>query len=161
MLALTGEEHEIEWLLNTPFSERNPVLSPDGRWMAYSSDQSGVIEVYVRAFPDAEDELTLVSQGGGRWPVWAPDSDELFYRSPEGMMVVAFETEPRFRVRTTQLLFEETLTYSLSGRGTGRTYDIAPDGQRFLVVKRFDTAPPQIILVQNWFEELRRLVPVD
>ena len=161
VLSLTDEEHEIEWLLNTPFSEFSPALSPDGRWMAYTSDQTGLIEVYVKPFPNVEDGRTPVSQGGGNWPVWAPGGGELFYRTPEGLMMVAFETEPSFRVRTRALLFEETGVYNWS---VGHTYDIAPDGQRFLMIKEggggTDDAPaPQIILVQNWFDELQRLVP--
>ena len=161
MLSLTDEEHEIQWLLNTPFSELSPALSPDGRWIAYASDQTGFIEVYVKPFPNVEDGRTPVSQGGGSWPVWAPGGAELFYRTPEGLMVAAFETEPSFRVRTRGLLFKETGIFNWNW---GHTYDIAPDGQRFLTIKEGgagtdDASAPELILVQNWADELQRLVP--
>ena len=83
VLSLTDEAREIEWLLETPFSERNAMLSPDGRWMAYTSDQSGRSEVWVRPFPDVEAGQRPVSQSGGGWPVWAPTTNELFYLTPE------------------------------------------------------------------------------
>ena len=159
MVALASEEHGVEWLLATPFVEMNPALSPDGRWLAYESNQSGAMEVYVKPFPNVDDGQTLVSQRGGRWPVWAPsDGDlELFYRTSEGMMAATLDAEPRLRVRAREHLFEnEVFT------GDGRTYDIAPDGARFLVVKESvsgETAGAQIILVQDWFDELQRLVP--
>ena len=137
------------------------MLSSDGRWMAYTSDRSGLVEVYVRPFPNVEEGLEQVSQGGGEVPVWAPEGGELFYRTPAGMMVATFETEPSFRVRARELLFEGTGIFT----GFGRTYDIAPDGQRFFFVKQgagTDTATrAQVILVQNWFEELKRLVPTN
>ena len=160
MLSLTDEERETTWLVRTPFDERNPVLSPDGHWMAYTSDRTGVVEVYVKPFPNVDDEREQVSQGGGNWPTWAHNRNELFYRTAEGMMVVAYEAEPGFRPQSPALLFEETGIYT----NLQRSYDVAPDG-RFLVVKAGTSTTDnskvgQIILIQNWFDELQRLVPV-
>ncbi len=160
LLSLTDKE-DMSWLLNSPSAESNPALSPDDRWIAYASDRSGVIEVYVRPFPDSrQGPETLVSQGGGNWPAWAPEGDELFYLAPQGMMAVAVEREPRFRVGTRELVFGVAGIYTAAER----TYDINPDDRRFLVIKEgagADTALPQIILVLNWADELQRLVPVD
>ena len=90
--------------------------------------------------------------------MWLPNEDGLFYRTPEAMMMATFETDPRFRVRTRERLFEETGIARLGGR----TYDVHPDGQRFLVAKLGATdTQNQVILIQNWHEELKRLVPVD
>ena len=154
MLSLDGESHEIDWLLDAPYNERNPALSPDGRWLAYASDQSGTVEVFVRPFPNVEDGLIPISQGGGNWPAWAPDGDELFYKSAEGMWAARVETEPNFLVRARDLLFEDTLSRRA---GSERTYDVAPDGQRFLMRTG---EPAQPIFFQNWTQELKRLVPV-
>ena len=161
MLSLTDNDHAIQWLLNTPFNERNPAVSPDGRWIAYTSDRTGVAEVYVKPFPNVDAGREQVSQGGGNWPTWAHKTNELFYRAAEGMMVAAFETEPDFRSRPSELLFEEEGIYT----NLQRSYDIAPDG-RFLVVKQAnlagdDPSTGQIILIQNWFEELKARVPVS
>ena len=160
-LSLTSEQPEIEWLLSTPFREQNPRLSPNGRWMAYESNQSGAFEVYVRPFPNVDDDLVLVSQGGGRWPVWSPNSDELFYRTPEGMWVATFESEPRFQVRSHELLFTDPGSYRIGFNVVGHNYDIDPSGQRFLLVKLVSAASPSIVLVQNWVDELNRLVPIQ
>jgi len=100
---------EVEPLLETPFVERDPALSPDGRWLTYSSTESGTEEVYVRPFPDVN--------GGGRWqvstgrgqePVWAHSGEELFFRSGDAVMAVPFETEPTFRPGRQERLFEDT-----------------------------------------------------
>ena len=110
----------------------------------------------MRSFPDVEGPETPVSQGGGYFPVWAPEADALFYRTQEGMWKATVETEPVFRVLARKPLFEETGVI----RG-GRAYDIAPDG-RFLVIKLTGSDPAdQIILVQNWTDDLQRLVPTS
>ena len=156
LLSLTGDQEVRTTPLQTPFAR----LSPDGRWIAYTSRRSGRVEVYVRPFPDVGGGEVPISQGGGDGPEWSPDGHELFYQSPEGMMVVAVDTEPSLRVRTSELLFEwETGTYRIGSR----QYDVARDGRRFLMIKQDsatnETSAQEIILVQNWFTELQRLVP--
>ena len=153
-----------ETLLVTEFSERYPEVSPDGQWIAYQSDESGRREIYVRPFPNLDTGKWQVSRGGGLAPVWAPDGRELFYRRRDlAMMAVPVETEPTFRPGNAVMLFEARAFLQLPGP---RAFDIAPDGQRFLMIKldRETSEPPtpgQINLVQNWFEELKRLVPID
>ena len=135
----------------------NAALSPDGRWLAYQSDESGRNEVYVRSFPDIErDRRTLVSTNGGQTPVWGQDSRELFYVSPEGMTVVPIETEPSFVPGTAEVLFD-TAGYALTAQN--RRFDVDLDGQRFLMHKAVaatdrDVAPPEIVVVLNGLDEL-------
>jgi len=160
VLSMEGE-FTSEPLLQTPFHERDPAISPDGRWMAYRSNESGSWQVYVRPFPNVEDGRWQVSTGGGISPVWGRQGRELFYRNGEAMMVVGVETEPTFSPGSPKLLF--TGTYSLADT---RNYDISLDGQSFLMIKDVEqaeetSARTELIMVLNWFEELKRLVPTD
>jgi serine/threonine-protein kinase len=168
VLDLDGERR-VTPLLNSPFNERNAEISPDGKWMAYESDESGqFFEVYVRPFPDVNRSKSQVSTGGGRQPLWSADGRELFYRDTNGAVVGVtvkaigdtFEAgAPKTMVRA---------GYFGGGGGTfGRTYDVSADGKRFLMIKEAsdskdaDAPTPTITVVQNWFEELRRLVPAN
>jgi len=152
-------------LLKTQFTEDRPALSPDGSWIAYRSDESRQSEIYVQPFSNVEEGKWLISREGGISPVWGQDGRELFYRSlnEEAMMIVRIETEPAFTHGTPQVLF--TGSYF---RSRNRNYDISPDGQRFLMLKEVEQTEETsaltqdaLIIVQNWFEELKRLVPID
>ena len=154
----TGEE---TWrpLLETGAFERHPAISPDGAWIAYTSDLTGQEEIYVERFPGLGD-WQQISTGSGREPVWSRDGRELFYlsRNDALMMVVPIDTEPTLRAGTAEVLFD--WSYQWSG-GSSLNYDVRPDGQRFLVAKDDASEAASIVVVQNWFEELKRLVPVD
>ena len=161
LISMVGDR-AAELLLDTESAEAAPAVSPDGGWIAYDSTETWQQEVYVQRFPTLGGKQTI-STDGGRQPLWSPDGRELFYRAPSGMMVVPVETEPTFTAGTPDVLFETQYFFA----GPTRTYDLAPDGQRFLMVK--DAAPTdesgtptqsQIVLVENWFDELERLVPV-
>ena len=161
VVSLEGSE---EPLLATEFSERNAELSPDGRFVAYESNASGQLEIYVRPFPAVEDDQWLISRGGGTQPLWSPDGSELFYLSPAGaLMAVRVRTEPGFAPDSPELVLEKS--YLISTGGNGRTYDISPDGERFLMIQEVESddeaSSTELILVQNWFDELKRLVPTD
>jgi serine/threonine-protein kinase len=147
-------------LLAGQYNEHSPMFSPDGRWLAYVSDESGEEEVYVRRYPGPAGSQ-LISVDGGREPVWSRDGRELFYRRGDLLMVVPVEsTNTILTTRPPQVLFKEQ--YSLFGRGSGLVgYDVAPDGQRFVMLQHPDPASSQINVVLNWFEELKRLVPTD
>ena len=161
-------EHQIEMLLQTEFTDTHPNVSPDGRWLAYTIDESGRREVHVRPFPNVDDGRWQISRGLGVSPLWGPDSRELFYQTraapgaPVTMMVAVNDTEPTFRPGNPVPLFEGPYRFSVGA--SYHTFDISPDGERFLMIKE-DTDPSsaeaQIIVVENWFEELKRLVPVD
>ncbi|MGH9254765.1 MAG: protein kinase domain-containing protein, partial [Vicinamibacterales bacterium] len=150
-------------LIQTPYVEQNGDISPDGRWLAYESNNSGQLEIYVRPFPDVDSGLWQVSTGGGTRPLWARNGLELFYRSPTGtVMSVRVERGAMWAASTPTRLFEGP--YFIGGANFVRTYDVSPDGRRFLMIKQGGggsetAAPPSLIVVQNWFEELKRLVP--
>jgi len=158
-----GAKTQVQPLLHTSFSERNPNLSPDGHWMVYESDESGQNEIYVRPFPDVDAGRWQVSAGGGVQPVWARNGRELFYRSGPAMMSVPIETAPVFSAGKPTMLFQGQYLPGPSGR----TYDVSPDGRRFLMVKvggtgrSADPMPYRFVIVENWTDELRRLVPTQ
>jgi Tol biopolymer transport system component len=152
-------------LVQTMFNERNPEIAPDGRWLAYESNESGRDETYVRPFPDVNGGRWQVSTRGGRTPLWSRNGQELFYLSPEGVLMgVRVEGGTSWRSSTPEPVLRGQYFYS--GVPNGRTFDIAPDGRRFLMIKEGGSdaaAPPQnhIIFVQHWVEELKRLVPTN
>jgi serine/threonine-protein kinase len=160
---------DVRPLAQAPFEERNGIVSPDGRWLAYEADASGRFEVYVRPFPNVADGQWQVSTGGGVQPLWARNGSELFFLAADGALS-AVSVEARGAGWSaggqTKILEPRYFTGGLGASTTGRTYDVSPDGRRFLMIKQGDggdqtSAPPQIVVVQNWFEELKRLVPVN
>jgi Tol biopolymer transport system component len=153
LLAL-GPPRSVRPLIQNPFPSAGPHLSPDGRWMAYVSDESGQPEVYVRPFPRV-DSKRQISTNGGTFPLWASHGRELFYKNGRKLFAVPIRTEPEFIAGTPRLLFEGSFEV-----GVGRPYDIAPDG-RFIMIQTGQSEAPvtQIALVQNWFEELKQRVP--
>jgi serine/threonine-protein kinase len=158
MLSLESEP-TAQLLLQTEFNEWHPVLSPDGHWFAYESNASGQREVYVRPFPDADAGRWPVSTSGGGHPVWGPEGRELVYWGSDGLMAVPVETDPAFTLGNPELLFDlGAYTYDF-----GRNYAITPDGERFLMIKEAgsDATSSELILVLNWFEELKQRVPTD
>jgi serine/threonine-protein kinase len=136
-------------------------LSPDGRWIAYESDEDGRSEIYVRPFPDVDAGKWQISSSGGRRPLWGPGGRELFFLGPDAMMAIDIESEPTFSVGIPKRLFstDEYVDSPLS-------YSVSPDGQRFLMFKpvtgtESGDADGQLSLrvVLNWFEELNLLAP--
>jgi hypothetical protein len=148
-------ERKPQPLVKTKFNETGAVFSPDGRWIAYQSDESGRYEIYVRPFPGPGPKQPISAEGG-KEPAWASDGRELFYRNGDKMMVVDVRTHPEFTAAKPKLLFEgKYLTDRI-----GTNYDIAPDGRRFLMIQSDqETAPTQLRIVLNWSEELKRLLP--
>ena len=164
VLALNGNR-TITPLIQTTFNERNAEISPDGRWLAYESDESGQSEVYVRPFPAVNAGRWQVSTAGGRQPLWAGSGREIFHRALDGALLgVSAEVvgERGFRVGTPTTLLEGR--YYTGGPFSGRMYAASPDGRRFVMIKESSGAdegalPPTIVVVQHWTEELQRLVP--
>jgi serine/threonine-protein kinase len=161
-LRLDGS-HAVTPLVQTPFSERNGEVSPDGRWLAYEANDSGRFNIYVRPFPDVSSGYWQVSTDGATRPLWARNSQELFYLGATGaLMRVGVPPGPTWAATAPTKLFEGR--YGASANQNGRTYDIAPDGKRFLMIKAGGSAdqtavPMSLVVVQNWLEELKRLVP--
>ena len=158
-----GELGLVTPLLGTTFEERNAEVSPDGRWLAYESNESGQLEVYVRPFPDVDGGRWQVSTSGGTQPVWAPDGRELFYRSGDALLSVRVEMAESFVFVSPVELFSGEYAPTLGGRN----YDVSPDGQRFLMLKVATSdpaeapSPARFIIVENWLSELERLVPTE
>jgi len=157
----TDGEQEVSTLVAAENAVlHNADLSPDGRWVAYQSNESGMDEIYVRPFPDTESGKWTVSSGGGTRPLWARDGRELFYYlDPGQVMAVPVEAGDTFTYGNPQVVVD-----GIYNSGVGRTYDVSPDGQRFLMVKAAPatdgaSAGVGLVFVQHWTEELRRRVP--
>jgi Tol biopolymer transport system component len=163
------EDREIKLLLHEEYLETQPRISPDGKWLAYTSGESGENEIYVRPFPNVDGGRWRVSTSGGDSPLWSPDGKELFYLvgNTEAVMRVAVETEPVFKRGNPETLFKGRYVGSYPADGT--PWDIDPDGNRFLMIKppvgadgaATETGPRKITIVLNWDEELKERVPVD
>ena len=145
------------------FGEGSAKFSPDGRWVAYSSDESGRAEVFVQPFPGPGPKLQISSDGGID-PVWRPSGGELYYRRGKKMMVVAVTTSPQFRASGPKLLWEGSYSSgSASSCGmpgvSASNYSVTADGQRFLMVRDDDagTLGTRIVVVLNWAEEVKKI----
>jgi serine/threonine-protein kinase len=147
-------------LRETPEGERNPTLSPDGRWLAYESNRSGTPEIYVRPFPNVDHGEFKVTSDGGAAPVWARDGRELFYWKASGLMVsimaVTILPGPRFDFGAPRRVVQGRYAHP----GLDTQYDVAPDGRVVLSKPVAASSRDEIVIVLNWFDELRRLVPV-
>ena len=130
----------------------SPCFSPDGRWIAYTSNESGRTEVYVRPYPGPGGKWQ-VSTDGGTEPVWNPKGRELFYRSGQKMMGVDYTGQPEFSAGKPRMLFEGP--YVPSPRSLA-DYDVSSDGQRFLMLKNAEQKPGEISVVLNWTAELKQ-----
>jgi serine/threonine-protein kinase len=150
-----------EVFLQTPFNERHPSFSPDGRWLAYDSDESGAFQIYVRAFPDKGGKWQ-VSNTGGEFPKWSRDGRELFFRNLDNQVMVA-----SYSVKGDSFVADKPRLWSekrLGVRGNTPTYDVAPDGKRIAALMSADAPGQQqaqnhVIFLENFFDELRRRVP--
>ena len=149
-------DHTAQPFLQTPATETVPSFSPDGHWLAYVSDESGQYEVYVQPYPGPGGKYQI-SEGGGIEPVWNPNGKELFFREGDKMMAVDITTQPGFSAGKPRMLFQGNY---LPTPDTFPNYDVSPDGQRFLMIKHEEQSNSlnQIVLVQNWFEELKQKV---
>src|SRR5262245_6337564 len=150
ILPLEGDRKPFVFL-KTPFNEHQASFSPDGKWIAYTSNESGRDEVYVASYPGPGGRVQISTDGGVN-PVWSPTGRELFYRKGEKMHAVPIEAKPALVVGRPSVLFEGKFEPG---------YDVAPDGQRFVMVRQSDeqAAPQQIQVLLGWFDELKRRAP--
>ncbi len=153
------EGAELPTTLNTSHNERQPAFSPDGHWLAYQSDESGAYEIYVSEYPGGGHKKQ-VSTGGGAGPLWSPDGSELFFQSEDGRYLFAVDIAigSGLEISGQHLLFEGSFEVSYD---TALSFDLSPDGSRFLMLQRpvGDLVARELVLVLDWFSELERLVP--
>jgi Tol biopolymer transport system component len=152
----TDGKQEPKPILATDEREYDPAFSPDGRWLAYVWEKSGQPQIYLWEYP-AEEKLP-VSTPGAKNPVWSRDGQELYYIRGNSMMVVKLALESDFPIGKPERLFLLPDEIESRGRGLVRNYDVSSDG-RFLMLKRSGRPEGQLVYVQNWFEELKRLAP--
>ena len=148
-LRAEGDSHTPKMFVQTSAVESGARFSPNGRWIAYQSSESGRYEVYVRSFPDGGNKIQISTNGGHR-PHWNPAGGELFYRNGVEMMVVDVEYASGFRASRARTLFQTEFSQ----------FTVTPDGERFLIVAPSDTEAALSVVV-NWFVELRQLAPPD
>ncbi|HUE90039.1 MAG TPA: hypothetical protein VMO26_28495, partial [Vicinamibacterales bacterium] len=155
---VTPPDTNVEILLDGDFAQLDPHVSPDGRWMAYQSDETGRFEIYVRPYPDVDSGRWLVSTTGGTSPRWGPDGRELFYYDGESLVRVPVSAAATFVPGRPAPMF----TVKPFGGRLGPDYEGASDGQRFLFLLPGPPAPETstgLIVVQNWHDELKRIIP--
>jgi serine/threonine-protein kinase len=160
-MAARDGDREPSPLVATDAVEFGPALSPDGRWLAYVSDESGRYEIYVQPFPDGG-ERHQISSDGGLMPVWSPDGGFIYYRGGGNkIMAASITTNPRFRAGAAQVFLE--WNYEEGSYLWSPNFDIAPDGKSLVFVKADEEwgRATEIRVVFNWFEELKRLVPTE
>ena len=143
-------------IVASPFTELHPALSPDGRWIAYTSNESGANEVYVRPFPIAGGGRWQVSNGGGLEPHWSPDGRELFYLDVGGRLIaVQVQSTPTFAVGALTPLFDAS---KFVVDAFAQSYDVTPDGRFFVFASPRRQAAgsrgPQLVWVDHWFSDL-------
>jgi hypothetical protein len=144
-------------LIATEFQEHSPSLSPDGHWLAYVSNESGRHEVYVRPFPNVGAAKWQVSTSGGSEPLWANSGRELFFKNRNAELVaVSVQTRPAFRILSSQPLFSVRAYYTET---LHTSYAVSPDDRSFIFVRRLGTDEGRLVMVLNWFGELKSKVP--
>ena len=148
------QEREPQGFLVTQFNERHAVFSPDGKWMALTSNQSGRDEVYVKPYATVG-SMVQISTNGGAEPRWTMGGRELIYREANQWMAVPIQTEPVLRASPPTLLFEHPYSHNTALHN----YDVSEDGQQFVLVTGGQPEDLSFHVVLNWFEELKRLVP--
>ncbi len=143
--------------VTSPFNEDSPAFSPDGRWIAYTSNESGAVEVYVRPWPSTGEKFQVSIQGGNG-PLWSRDGRSIVYVENRRILAVDVQTGSGFKAGRPRLFVEGNFSFTRPGN-----YDLAADGRRMVLVERSGTALPTIELraVQGWTRELARRVPVS
>ena len=148
-----GEKPSLKPFVQTAFTEQAPMFSPDGKWIAYMSDESGRTEIFVQPFPGPGGKRQVSTEGGFE-PAWNRNGRELFYRVGNRMMVVPVTLTPTFSADAPRVLFEGR--FAKIGWGE-RDYDVAPDGSRFLMISApEDRSRAELNVVLHWSEELRK-----
>ncbi|HEU4990079.1 MAG TPA: protein kinase [Gemmatimonadaceae bacterium] len=159
VLAHRGDTTATPLMADPKHAEIFPALSPDGRWIAYASDESGQFEVYVRPFPNVNAQRVQVSQSGGTEPRWSRDGRTLYYRTKAGaFMAASVVAGPSFTLGTQTKLFDASSFYYGE---SSRNYDVTPDGKRFVFLRKLqdvqptNPSPDKLVEVENWAAEVK------
>jgi Tol biopolymer transport system component len=160
-LTLTDGGKPVPYL-ESEANKRQAQLSPDGRWLAYTTNESGMAQIVVQSFPDPKIDKVVITRNGGTQPRWRRDGRELFYISPDGkLMAVPVKAGETFQTGTESALFQTPLM--AGGVGSLRGYDVSADGKRFLIISPLAGASPSsstdstpITAVVNWTAALRK-----
>jgi Tol biopolymer transport system component len=152
LLSMEGARNS-ERFLQTLAYETWPKFSPDGKWIAYQSRETGQMEVYVRPLRDGDGKALQISNSGGEYPLWSPNGTEIFYSTGDKIMSVAFQGDTEVVVGMPEVLFEWSI---MAGFDFLYGFDIAPDGNRFLMIQGGE--PQSITVVLNWIDELKHRV---
>jgi serine/threonine-protein kinase len=160
LLNMDKQDDKYQFAADPRFTEWGPAFSPDGKWIAYTSDEQGQYDIYVKPYPQTGKRFRI-STDTGEEPVWSRSSKELYYRNVENgrrWMVVAYTIGSEFISQSPQVLFEGDYI-----NVDWRSHDVSPDGQRFLLVKRVDKTQryTQLNVITNWFEEVKRKISQD
>ena len=153
----TDAAHHVPWsralVLQTPFVERDPAISPDGHWIAYVSGRSGRSEIYVQSYPNLTEPRQITSEGRASEPVWSRSGRELFYRRGDSMMVIPVSAMGAWSAGASRQLFEAK--FAAAG---GRGYDVSPDGLHFVMIAKdeFDPVSRDIRVLRGWAAALSR-----
>jgi Tol biopolymer transport system component len=158
MLPLSGEKKPVPYLRESPFNETHPQFSPDGRYVAYATNQSGTYQIVVQTFPDPLKDRWQITANGGAQPRWRGDGRELFYLGLDAkLMAVEIQLNPDFEPGQPKELFQTSIPLALNT--PERQYDVTADGKRFLTIPESagltDTSNNPIIAVVNWAGALR------
>jgi serine/threonine-protein kinase len=165
VLIHLDRDGEIQHLPEFVSNEQDVAFSPDGEWLAYVAEEQGRDEVFVTTWPGLKGKWQISTEGGWE-PVWSPDGETIYYRDGIKLMKVRVETEGDFIPGRPEDLFKDVYVYDLGTRNdqmSHRYYDIHPDGKRFLMIKdveeKGESSITELLVVENWFEELKRLAP--
>jgi serine/threonine-protein kinase len=150
-LPMTGDRTPRP-LVTSRFDDRRPAISPDGRWLAYGTNEQGPSEIHVRPYPETARERYQASAGGGTSPVWSINGGAIFYRSGTRFVRVNVTTSPDFKAGKPEELF------TIGGTDATMNYDLAPDGKRFALIKSGNDGAAEYRVVVNWAEELKARV---
>ena len=164
VLPLDDPQRKPVPFARSKFAEGSPKFSPDGHWIAYTSNESGRNEIYVQSYPGPGPKIQVSTEGGSD-AVWKPSGDELYYRNRTRMMAVSVKTKPDFVAGAPRSLWEGVYAEGTSSAcgppgPTSSNYDVSPNGERFLMVKdsETDSVATQVNVILNWSEELKRLM---
>jgi Tol biopolymer transport system component len=164
VLPLDDPQRKPVPFARSKFAEGSPKFSPDGHWIAYTSNESGRNEIYVQSYPGPGPKIQVSTEGGSD-AVWKPGGDELYYRNRTRMMAVSVKTKPSFVAAAPRSLWEGVYAEGTSSAcgppgPTSSNYDVSPNGERFLMIKdsETDSVATQVNVILNWSEELKRLM---